>query len=910
MIPHVFARLSLPSAVTRVPRTAVRSIPRYAVLQARPVRLLSSKVQLRGYQEECIQSILLSLQEGQKRLGVSLATGSGKTVIFTQLIQRVLPTSERATQTLIIAHRRELVEQAARHCQSTYPEATIDIEMGSLHASGIADITIASLQSITSKGRLQKFDPARFKLVLVDEAHHIVAPGYMRILKHFDLDAKKSHSPALVGVSATFSRFDGLKLGAAIDQIVYHKDYVDMIGEKWLSDVVFTTVESTADISWVKSGVNGDFQAGELSRVVNTDQINEITVRSWLARAQGRKSTLVFCVDLAHVAGLSQKFRRFGLDARFVTGDTPTIERSEILRAFRNGEFPVLVNCGVFTEGTDIPNIDCIILARPTRSRNLLVQMIGRGMRLHAGKTNCHIIDMVSSLETGIVTTPTLFGLDPGELLEKASMDDIKSSMERKDDETLRRQAAYSDTATSGSSPESMSISFTEYSSVYDLIEDTSGEKHIRSMSQYAWVRVGQDKYVLCAPNGSFIRLERIENQSDPSKPLFHAVEMRALPPEISKSPYAAPRELLQATTFADAVHGSDKYASEAFPHVFIHRYQSWRKKPPTQGQIDFLNKMRPKDEPLAEGEITKGQATDMITKIKHVSTSLFLLRLAKQTLTLFSLYHLINMTKHTTTSLHETEQYHAALLRGIYDRLELVHQRLENLEALMAMHMETSRRPMDKPERSNYSPEDSNLRTRNHDGHALHKLRINHAHLAQRLSRLPGCDTLKNAAGCFTHDMSSLFRDAFTGTEIIETGASLRPDQLEGSENLLQKIQNSVREGIADPLQCLLVDNSSDRTPDLSAPTDNETLNSSVLTTAGGDNSPPLSISPSSSDCNSEAISYSDWIDSDDSTPEERSSDQSPSCLRDRPVHRCKRKSALLRRKQCIVNSTGLNST
>ncbi|KAM0282695.1 hypothetical protein ACHAQH_002892 [Verticillium albo-atrum] len=536
-------------------------------------------------------------------------------VIFTQLIQRVQPTSEQATQTLIIAHRRELVEQAARHCQNAYPEASIDIEMGSLHATGIADITIASLQSITSKDRLEKFDPSRFKLVLVDEAHHIVAPGYMRVLKHFDLDAKKPGSPALVGVSATFSRFDGLKLGAAIDQIVYHKDYIDMIGEKWLSDVVFTTVESTADISRVKNGVNGDFQAGELSRVVNTNQINEITVRSWLAKAQGRKSTLVFCVDLAHVAGLTQKFRQLGLDARFVTGETPTVERGEILRAFRNGEFPVLVNCGVFTEGTDIPNIDCIVLARPTRSRNLLVQMIGRGMRLHAGKTNCHIIDMVSSLETGIVTTPTLFGLDPKELLDKASTDDIKSSTVRMDDETRRRQAAYSSTSSSKSST---SVSFTEYSSVYDLIEDTSGEKHIRSMSQYAWVQVGPDKYVLCAPNGSFIRLERIEGQWGLKNPLFHAVEMRALPPGISKSPYAAPRELLKATTFADAVHGSDKYASEAFPHVFIHRYQSWRKKPPTQGQIDFLNKMRPKDEPLAEGEITKGQATDMITKIKH----------------------------------------------------------------------------------------------------------------------------------------------------------------------------------------------------------------------------------------------------------------------------------------------------
>ncbi|KAM0327915.1 hypothetical protein ACHAQA_005313 [Verticillium albo-atrum] len=490
--------------------------------------------------------------------------------------------------------------------------------MGALHATGIADITIASLQSITSKDRLDKFDPAKFKLVLVDEAHHIVAPGYMRILKHFGLDAKKPNSPALVGVSATFSRFDGLKLGAAIDQIVYHKDYVDMIGEKWLSDVVFTTVESTADVSRVKNGINGDFQAGELSRIVNTDQINEITVRSWLAKAGGRKSTLVFCVDLAHVAGLTQKFRQHGKDARFVTGDTPTLERSETLRAFRNGEFPVLVNCGVFTEGTDIPNIDCIVLARPTRSRNLLVQMIGRGMRLHAGKQNCHIIDMVSSLETGIVTTPTLFGLDPGELLEKASTDDMKSSRERKDDEALRRQAAYSSTSASDTSPTSASVSFTDYASVYDLIEDTSGEKHIRSISQYAWVQVGPDKYVLSAPNGSFIRLERIEGQTDAKKPLFHAVEMRALPPEISKSPYAAPRELLKATTFADAVHGSDKYASEVFPHVFIHRYQSWRKKPPTQGQIDFLNKMRPKDQPLAEDEITKGQATDMITKIKH----------------------------------------------------------------------------------------------------------------------------------------------------------------------------------------------------------------------------------------------------------------------------------------------------
>ncbi|KAL0944233.1 DEAD/DEAH box helicase [Colletotrichum truncatum] len=582
------------------------------------LRFASTRIQLRDYQEECIQSVLQSLKEGHKRLGISLATGSGKTVIFTQLIERIQPRPGLATQTLILAHRRELVEQAARHCTNAYPGKSVEIEMGSLHASGTADITIASLQSITSGDRLRKFDRRRFKLVLVDEAHHIVAPGYMRVLRHFGLDTKRVDSPSLVGVSATFSRFDGLKLGAAIDEIVYHKDYVDMIGDKWLSDVMFTTVESTADISRVRSGVNGDFQPGDLSRAVNTDQVNEITVRSWLARAPDRKSTLVFCVDLAHVAGLTQTFRKHGFDARFVTGDTPKVERGAILEAFRNGEFPVLVNCGVFTEGTDIPNIDCVILARPTRSRNLLVQMIGRGMRLHEGKSDCHVIDMVSSLETGIVTTPTLFGLDPGEIVEKASTADLHRTRERTEAERLRQQHAYNDSPSSQTPASTGSVTFTDYSSVFDLIEDTSGEKHIRAMSQYAWVQVGVDKYVLCAPNGSYIRLFKQEAEVGKDQPVWHAVEVRALPPGVAKSPYAAPRELLKASTFADAVHGSDKYASETFPHIFIHRYQRWRKGPPTQGQLDFLNKLRPKEEPLTANDVDKGKATDMITKIKH----------------------------------------------------------------------------------------------------------------------------------------------------------------------------------------------------------------------------------------------------------------------------------------------------
>jgi ATP-dependent helicase IRC3 len=513
------------------------------------------------------------------------------------------------------------VEQAARHCSTTYPDQTVELELGKLSASGTADITVASLQSILSKDRLLKFDPKRFKLVLVDEAHHIVAPGYLKVLEHFGLRHQSPDSPHLVGVSATFSRFDGLKLGAVIDEIVYHKDYVDMISEKWLSDVVFTTVESKADLSKVRRkgrGGSGEFDTDSLSRAVNTVELNDIVVRAWFAKAAGRKSTLVFCVDLNHVAALTQRFRHYGVDARFVTSDTPNRERAERLDAFKNGEFPVLINCGVFTEGTDIPNIDCIVLTRPTRSRNLLIQMIGRGMRLYSGKQNCHIIDMVAGLETGIVTTPTLFGLDPDELVNEASSDKMFELRDRKEAEKAREAQVRQRVTEAESTGRSYSVTFTEYDSVFDLIADTSGEKHIRSISQHAWVQVAPDRFILSGPDKTYLKLERVPN-AGPGDAQFKAWEVRALPPgKKSKSPYAAPRELLSAVTFADAVHGCDNYASENYPFYMIATRLPWRKAPATEEQLKFLNKFRAADDKLSPEDVTKGTAADMITKIKH----------------------------------------------------------------------------------------------------------------------------------------------------------------------------------------------------------------------------------------------------------------------------------------------------
>ncbi|EME47674.1 hypothetical protein DOTSEDRAFT_51028 [Dothistroma septosporum NZE10] len=572
----------------------------------------NEKVQLRDYQEASIQAVLDYLSRGEKRLGISLATGSGKTVIFSHLVDRVPAPTQDATQTLILAHRRELIEQAARHCQQLYPDKTVEIEMANHHASGLADITLASVPTLKrSPERLHKFDPARFKLVIVDEAHHIVADSYMTILARFHLDKVNSvGNTALVGVSATFSRHDGMKLGTAIDHIVYHKDYVDMIEGEWLSNALFTTVKTGVNLNKVRIA-EGDFQSKALSRAVNNPETNAITVRAWLEKGGNRKSTLVFCVDLAHVAELTAAFRQHGIDARFITGSTRPQERAERLQTFRLGAYPVLLNCGIFTEGTDIPNIDCILMARPTQSKSLLVQMIGRGLRKHQGKTDCHVIDMVSFLEGGITTTPTLFGLDPQAVVDGADFQQMKSLKERKQQEEEREKQAMVNFGQSSLELKGELV-FTDYDSVNDLIEDTMGERNIRRISPFAWVQIDDSKYILTNLDGAYISIKK--------EAIDYVLWYTARLPEgaTSRAPYARPRQIGKAATFDDAVHGADTFASDRFPYSIISKSASWRKKPASMTQLDYLNKFRKADDQLQYGMVMKGRAGDLITKIKH----------------------------------------------------------------------------------------------------------------------------------------------------------------------------------------------------------------------------------------------------------------------------------------------------
>lgn len=401
------------------------------------------------------------------------------------------------------------------------------------------------------------------------------------------------------------------------------RDYIDMIQESWLSNVIFTTVQSSADLSRVRKGRGGDFQTGPLSEAVNNAETNEITVRAWLSKAADRKSTLVFCVDLAHLTALTAVFRAHNVDARFISGDTPKQIRGERLEAFKTQQFPVLLNCGVFTEGTDIPNIDCVLLARPTRSRNLLVQMIGRGMRLYPGKSNCHIIDMVASLHVGVVSTPTLFGLSPGEMVKEVDANEMRSLQERKELEALRERKVKEDTTADPrhvpASKSQRNVTFTDYDSVYDLIDDTSADRHIRGISALSWVLVGETRYVLSGQNGEYLTIQTSPacGSSGELIKVWYTQKIGEEAYQSGKSPFMRPRLVAESETLSDAVHAADTFATRRFAWQFLQHAQAWRKKPATEGQLMFLNKFRDTDDHLTADRISKGKAGDMITKLK-----------------------------------------------------------------------------------------------------------------------------------------------------------------------------------------------------------------------------------------------------------------------------------------------------
>lgn len=590
----------------------LRSFPR--LLRQSFVRTASS-LTLRPYQEECIQTCLDAVDKGQRRIAVSLATGGGKTVIFSHLIDKIKGSGARS-QTLILVHRRELVEQAANHCRKTCTGSSVELEMGIHEASGNADITVCSLQSLLR--RLDKYDKNRVKLIIIDEAHHAAAKTYLRVLEYFN--AVSAASPTVVvGFSATLFRRDGLHLASVFDEIVFHKDYISMMKDQYLCPAKFTCVKlENVSLRGLKlSGADGDFAVGQLASQVNTVEANNAAVRAWIDRAKDRKSTIVFAVDIQHVIDLTECFRAHGVDARAVTSRNDKRERSDLVAAFRSGEYPVLVNCGIFTEGFDSPNIDCVLLNRPTKSVGLLVQMIGRGMRLSQGKQDCHILDMTSCLDVGVASVPTLFGLDPNDLTDQdLTLEEMEAKAKLAAERALlsEQHNANKSEVQESANPPPTQVSYLDYDDMEDLMKDhaTRGVRHVSRLSPLNWIQIDPSKYILALGNKGFIRISLNEEDSSDA---WTGTYTQKLPKE-ADARLSRPKVLFdQVDSLERAIAACDTAALNLAPRTIIVRNAEWRLQEASDRQKQYMLRLGSKD---VSGFVTRGHAQDFITRCMH----------------------------------------------------------------------------------------------------------------------------------------------------------------------------------------------------------------------------------------------------------------------------------------------------
>jgi hypothetical protein len=215
----------------------------------------------------------------------------------------------------------------------------------------------------------------------------------------------------VVGVTATPDRADGIGLGHVFEEIVFERDLVSMIQAGYLCDIRAEQIRLRADFGRV--GVRGgDFSEGELGSTLLAANAPAQAVEAYQRHARGRKG-LVFTPTVALADAMADAFASAGIPAEAVNGDTPVDQRRAALARFSMGETPILANCGVYTEGFDEPSIDLIVIGRPTKSRPLYTQMIGRGTRLYPGKTDCLVLDLVGATAHDLVTTASLVGLPP-----------------------------------------------------------------------------------------------------------------------------------------------------------------------------------------------------------------------------------------------------------------------------------------------------------------------------------------------------------------------------------------------------------------------------------------------------------------------------------------------------------------
>ena len=328
---------------------------------------------LRGYQLAASEAIMSGFGEFRRQLLVA-ATGAGKTTVFCEVVRRLQP--ERS---LILCHREELIDQAARRLESFGIAA--EVEMADRKASLDAPAVVGSVQTLMRDNRLKRWPRGHFGLVVADEAHHATSDSWQKVLWYFDTRT--------LGASATPERSDKRELAKYFENIAYEVGLLDLVKQGWLSPIRVRTIPLGLDLRGART-VAGDYNAEDLGEIIEP-QLGKIV--EVLAKDYRHRKTIVFLP----LVSLSQLFARMcraaGLPSWHVDGTTK--DRAAILSEFSSARTGVMSNAMLLTEGYDEPSIDCVVCLRPTKVRSLYCQIVGRGTRVYPNKDHLLLLDFL-----------------------------------------------------------------------------------------------------------------------------------------------------------------------------------------------------------------------------------------------------------------------------------------------------------------------------------------------------------------------------------------------------------------------------------------------------------------------------------------------------------------------------------
>lgn len=372
--------------------------------------MTEQSVNFRPYQIDAINLMRTSFKAGTRSLLLVLPTGAGKTTVASDMIQRGLQNGKRS---LFLAHRTELVEQAAARLANFGVYA--GIEQAGKRARN-ARVTVASIPTLVRRSP-DTFPDAQ--LVIVDEAHHSTSAGFAKLIRHYT-----ARGAFIVGLTATPYRMDNKPLGDLYSDLIAPISMAELINQGHLVPPVYYAVDHRDLYSSVKL-LGGDYNTKQAFEIANKPKLYGEVVDKYSRHADKSKPTIVFNINVEHSQATVDAFLSAGIKAKHVDGETPQLEREAILADFKAGRFPVLCNVMILTEGYDLPQIGTVIINRATKSKSLWKQMVGRGLRPCQDKTKCIVIDHGGNVwEHGFVEGDEAYDLFP----EQKAKSGVKSN--------------------------------------------------------------------------------------------------------------------------------------------------------------------------------------------------------------------------------------------------------------------------------------------------------------------------------------------------------------------------------------------------------------------------------------------------------------------------------------------------